>query len=107
MATVAELFDNDQVVQQVVSELYRHQFGEDRVWVLDQAQIEDISGNNIEARTEADNPSRTLSDLGIPPDTARFYLEGIKQGGQVVVVQTSSERAAEARNILKRAAAEP
>lgn len=105
MTTVAELFDNDQVVQQVVSELYRHQFGEDKVWVLNQAQIEQVPGN-LEARLEADNPSQTLSDLGIPSDTARFYIEGIKQGGQVVVVQTSSERAAEARNILKRAAAE-
>ena len=105
MTTVAELFDNDQAVQQVVSELYRHQFGEDKVWVLNQAKIGQIA-NSSETQVEAKNPNQTLSDLGISPDTTQFYIEGIKRGGQVVVVQTSSERAAEARSILKRAATE-
>lgn len=105
MATVAELFDNEQVVQQVVSELYQHQFGKDKVWVLNQVQPEPMPDNS-EARLEAGHPTQTLSDLGISPDTARFYIEGIKRGGQVVVVQTSSERAAEARSILQRAATE-
>jgi hypothetical protein len=105
MVTVAELFDNDEVVQQVVSQLNRHRFGEGKVWVLNQAGIGEIPESS-EAKLAEEKTNKTLSELGIPPDTARFYIEGIKRGGQVVVVQASSERAAEARSILKQAATE-
>lgn len=105
MATVAELFDNDEVVQQVLGQLNRHRFGEGKVWVLNQAEIGELPDSS-EADLAAEKTNKTLSDLGIPADTARFYIEGIKRGGQVVVVQTSSERAAEARSILKQAASE-
>lgn len=93
---IAELFDNERVAQKAVAELNKCNLGEDGVWVITRPEAAWPGG--LES-----NPEERLLDLGLPAEEARFYKEGIKRGGQVVVVRTSAERAAEVWNILRQA----
>ena len=44
----------------------------------------------------------TLAGLGVPPEQAETYAEGIRRGGSLVVVRTADELAATAGDILRR-----
>jgi len=44
----------------------------------------------------------TLADLGVPPDEAHAYAEGVRRGGALVVVESSDDRAERGMEILQR-----
>ena len=107
MVTVIELYENEEVVERAVNELERHKFGRDKVWIIDQSHVSETAAGGDQKTTASGSKANQLSDvltrLGVKTDEARFYTEAIKRGGQVVIIQTSGERAGEARNILQRA----
>jgi uncharacterized protein (TIGR02271 family) len=45
---------------------------------------------------------RMLNEVGVPDNDARFYAEGVRRGGTLVVVATSDEMAPRAEEIMER-----
>jgi uncharacterized protein (TIGR02271 family) len=86
--TIVGLFDDAGEARQAVEELSTAGFDRNDVTVFDDAS--DTTALQL------------LASGGIPEDDARFYVEGVRRGGSLVVIQTEDNLAARASEIINR-----
>jgi uncharacterized protein (TIGR02271 family) len=71
---------------------------------MDDLKKSGFKGNEVNLVTNAKDSAQLLNNLPavLPEPDVRFYMEGVRQGGSLVVVDTAENRAAEAAAILAR-----
>jgi uncharacterized protein (TIGR02271 family) len=103
--TLVALYDTLADAERVVQELIDDGFARSDVHLaLDHTTSRTASASFIERDSayEGANLIDTLTDLGVPYDDAHSYMEGVRRGGALVVVESSDDRAERGMEILRR-----
>jgi uncharacterized protein (TIGR02271 family) len=103
--TLVALYDTVTDAEQVVQELIADGFSRSDIHLaLDHTTSRTAPSASVErdAAYEGANLIDTLADLGVPHDEAYAYVEGVRRGGALVVVESSDDRAERGMEILRR-----
>jgi len=103
--TLVALYDTVTDAEQVVQELIADGFSRSDIHLaLDHTKSRTAPSASVErdAAYEGAHLIETLADLGVPHDEAYAYVEGVRRGGALVVVESSDDRAERGMEILRR-----
>ena len=103
--TLVALYDTFTDAERVVQELIEDGFSRSEMHLaLDHTKSRTAHTTSVEwdSAYEGANLLDTLVDLGVPYDEAYAYVEGVRRGGALVVVESSDERAERGMEILRR-----
>ena len=103
--TLVALYDTVTDAEQVVQELSADGFSRSDIHLaLDHTQSRTAPSASVarDAAYEGAHLLETLADLGVPHDEAYAYVEGVRRGGALVVVESSDDRAERGMEILRR-----
>jgi len=103
--TLVALYDTVTDAEQVVQALIADGFSRSDIRLaLDHTKSRTAPSASVErdAAYEGANLLDTLADLGVPHDEAYAYVEGVRRGGALVVVESSDDRAERGMEILRR-----
>jgi len=103
--TLVALYDTLTDAERVVQELIDDGFARSDVHLaLDYTKSRTVHTSSIERDSayEGANLIDTLTDLGVPYDDAHSYMEGVRRGGALVVVESSDDQAERGMEILRR-----
>ena len=103
--TLVALYDTFTDAERVVQELIEDGFARRDVHLaLDHTKSRTAysSSGARDSAYEGANLLDTLADLGVPYDEAHSYVEGVRRGGALVVIESSDERAERGMEILRR-----
>jgi uncharacterized protein (TIGR02271 family) len=93
MRSVIALYEDQNMSRSAMNDLVEHGFEKERIRVL--------SDGHDTGRTE-ETLKRNLDARNIPRDDAELYVESVRRGCALVLVDTSDEKANEASSILDR-----
>jgi uncharacterized protein (TIGR02271 family) len=94
MRSVIALYEDRKVCRSALDELVEHGFEKERISVVS-------NGHDTTGRTEKEL-MRDLDARNVPRDDAERYIESVRRGRALVLVDTNDERASEASSILDR-----
>ena len=103
--TLVALYDTCTDAEHVVQELMKDGFTRSEVHLaLDHTEGCETPHAAVEgdSASEGDTFFDTLVDLGVPPEEAHAYAEGVRRGGALVVVESRDDRAERGMAILRR-----
>src|SRR5919197_947449 len=103
--TLVALYDAFTDAERVVQELIADGFARSDIHIaLDHTKSRVAHPSSVEwdSAYEGENLFDTLADLGVPYDEAHSYVEGVRRGGTLVVVESSDDRAERGMEILRR-----
>jgi uncharacterized protein (TIGR02271 family) len=103
--TLVALYDTVTDAEQVVQELIADGFSRSAIHLaLDHTKSRTAPAASVErdAAYEGAHLIDTLADLGVPHDEAYAYVEGVRRGGALVVVESSDDREERGMEILRR-----
>src|ERR1700704_6138728 len=103
--TLVALYDTFTDAERVVQELIEDGFARSDIHLaLDHTKSRTAHTLSVEwdSAYEGANLIDTLADLGVPYDEAHSYVEGVRRGGALVVVESSDDRAERGMEILRR-----
>src|SRR4029434_6457561 len=103
--TLVALYDTCTDAEQVVQELIADGFSRSAIHLaLDHTKSRTAPAASVErdAAYEGAHLIDTLADLGVPHDEAYAYVEGVRRGGALVVVESSDDREERGMEILRR-----
>jgi uncharacterized protein (TIGR02271 family) len=103
--TLVALYDTLTDAERVVQELIEDGFARSDIHLaLDHTRSRTAHSSSVEwdSAYEGANLIDTLADLGVPYDEAHSYMEGVRRGGALVVVESSDDRAERGMEILRR-----
>ncbi len=87
MNTIVALYDDASTANQVIRELKEYGIGQDSIHLVESATT-DVSS--------------MLTQGGLPDDDARYYAEGVRQGGTLISIRTNEEDTDAAVDIMDR-----
>lgn len=82
--TIVGLYDDRITAQKVLTELESTGFGQDH---LRFASAEDGAATSYDIDVETDTTPDALATYGVADDEARFYSEGVRRGGSIVIAR--------------------
>ena len=94
MRSVIALYEDKNECRSALDDLVEHGFEKERISVVS-------NGHDTSGRTE-ENLMRDLDARNVPRDDAELYIESVRRGRALVLVDTSDDRAGEASSILDR-----
>jgi uncharacterized protein (TIGR02271 family) len=94
MRSVIALYEDQNMSRSAMNDLVEHGFEKERIRVLS-------NGHDTGGRTE-ETLKRNLESRNIPRDDAELYVESVRRGCALVLVDTADEKANEASSILDR-----
>src|SRR5918911_4253914 len=103
--TLVALYDTVTDAERVVQELMADGFARRDIHLaLDdtQGRASRPSAGEREAAYAGATLIETLTDLGVPSDEAHAYVEGVRRGGALIVVESGDDQAERGMAILQR-----
>ena len=91
--TIVGLYDDHSTAEKVVDALENQNFSRSDVHVEGHSSIrgtESFSGDTVDS----------LTDRGVPGEEARFYAEGVRRGGTLVMVEVADNRAQAVADVM-------